>query len=378
VRHELITTDPIVAGRPQAALDIRLLGPIEIVSPAGTQLTLGTRKQRAILAILALGRGQVVSADRLVDELWGDEPPSRALSSLYPYMSNLRRLLEPGRPAHEPPSVLVSVAPGYALRIDAASFDITRFEASAARATALLADLKFEAAGSAALDALAEWRGPALGEFAAEPFAIGAAGRLEELRLSTTEDLFDARLGQGDTSVAADVERLVAAQPLRERAWAILMRSLYAAGRQSDALRAFQRARKVLADELGLPPGPELRALEASILRQDAELAVTTPRHLGVTGEGITTSATSATIRACVEPATPQHDVAANDDRHSLHPMAGRHAAANAASAALDDVIAGRTRTVLVSGEAGIGKSRLVRSGPGTRSWPRWAATASA
>jgi DNA-binding SARP family transcriptional activator len=364
VGHELITTEPVVAAGLRGDLDIRVLGPIEIVSPSGAHLALGTRKQRAILAILALGRGQVVSADRLVDELWGDEPPSRALSSLYPYMSNIRRLLEPGRAAHEPPSVLVSVAPGYALRLAASSFDVTRFEDGAAHAAALLAERQFDAAGTAAQQALDEWRGPALGEFASEPFAIAAAGQLEELRLTTTEDLFDARAGQGDTSVAADIERFVAAQPLRERAWAILMRSLYAAGRQSDALRAFQRARKVLADELGLQPGAELRALEESILRQDASLDVAPPRRADVITDIITDIPPSPADVPSGRPTGADaglRDGTALDDGDASVLMAGRHAAAEAASRALDDVIAGRTRAVLVSGEAGIGKSHLVQ-----------------
>jgi DNA-binding SARP family transcriptional activator/tetratricopeptide (TPR) repeat protein len=349
VDNEVVTDAADVDAARACGLDVRLLGPIEIASADGRRLQLGTRKQRAVLTILALGRGQIVSADRLVDELWGDEPPSRALSSLYPYISNLRRLLEPQRLAQERPSVLVSAPPGYALQVPPRCVDMTRFEDGARRAVALLADSQFEQARACADLALGEWHGPALGEFADEPFAVAESLRLEELRLAVTEDLFAARLGCGDTRLSPDVERFLAAHPIRERSWAILMRSLYAAGLQSDALRAFQRARLVLGDELGVEPGPELRELEGSILRQDPALSVIRIPSPGEPAQPALVSRPPPVVNGAVPASSPGDE------------LAGRSAAVAIGVAALDDATAGKSRTLLVSGEAGIGKTRLVQ-----------------
>jgi DNA-binding SARP family transcriptional activator len=346
VDNEVVTDAADVDGARSCGLDVRLLGPIEIAAADGRRLQLGTRKQRAVLTILALGRGQIVSADRLVDELWGDEPPARALSSLYPYISNLRRLLEPSRVAQERPSVLVSAPPGYALRVPSRCVDMIRFEDRARRAAELLADARFEDARTCADLALEEWHGPALGEFAAEPFAAADALRLEELRLAVTEDLFAARLGCRDSRLSPDVERFLAGHPLRERAWAVLMRSLYAAGLQSDALRAFQRARAVLAEELGVEPGVELRELEGSILRQDPALSIVRlPAQDTVEPTFVSQPGPVLTVAPAV----------------SNEQLAGRSAALAVGVAALDDATAGKSRTLLVSGEAGIGKTRLVQ-----------------
>jgi DNA-binding SARP family transcriptional activator/tetratricopeptide (TPR) repeat protein len=335
--------------RADAPIDVRLLGPIEIVTADGTAVSAGTRKQRGLLAILALARGQVVSADRLVDELWGDDPPPQALGSLYPYVSNLRRLLEPRRDA--PPSLLVTVPPGYVLRLAPGTVDAQRFEVAAAEVSASVGAGDWSRARTVAGTALTWWRGPALGEFAFESWAVLDAVRLDELRLTMLEDLFEARLPQHDGQLVADVERFVGEHPLRERAWALCMRALYAAGRQSDALQAFHRVRAHLAGELGVEPGRELVELEQAILRHEEALPV---------------ARLDATIRLDTVAREPEPAVPAPGDTTAAETgapvttelLVGRASELAVARGVLDDV-GGGPRALILEGEPGIGKTRL-------------------
>ncbi len=322
-----------------------MLGPIQAMGPGGTAVNLGARKQRALLAILALARGRVVSADRLIDELWGDNPPERAIVSLYSYVSNLRRLLEPRRDA--PPSVLTTVPPGYVLHLPDIAVDVRRFERAAHAVTELLERGSWPELRDTAEQALSWWRGPALGEFAAEPFAKLDAAHLEELRQVMVEDLCEARVQMHDGHVIADLERFASEHPLRERAWALLMRALYAGGRQSDALRTYQRARSHLLDELGIEPGPQLRELEGSILRHDERLGVA----------GFERPAVAASVPV-VEPAATV-DSAAGNTAGSPVPIVGRMKEIEICRALFRDVARG-PRALILEGEPGIGKTRLV------------------
>jgi DNA-binding SARP family transcriptional activator len=241
-------------------MEFRILGPLEVVED-GRPVPLERRRMRALLAFMLLHANEPVSADRLVDEVWGPDPPKTAGASLQNYVSRLRKAIGA--------ESVISQPSGYILRIDPARFDLARFERLTAEAHG--AEPRERAAKLRA--ALALWRGPALDDLAYEPFARDEAGRLEEARLAALEDCIDAELEVGsEGDLVGELEALVEQHPLRERVRAQLMRALYRAGRQADALAAYQAAREVLSDELGLEPGEELRALQQAILRQDESL----------------------------------------------------------------------------------------------------------
>jgi DNA-binding SARP family transcriptional activator len=216
---------------------------------------------RALLAYLLLHGNELVSSDRLIDEVWGPEPPKTAGASLQNYISRLRKAIGP--------ELILSKPPGYVLRVDPERFDLALFERLTAEARG--ASLRERADKLRA--ALALWRGPALEDLAFEPFIRDEVGRLEEARLTALEECIDAELalGTGDDLVG-ELEELVEQHPLRERFRGHLMRALYRAGRQADALAAYQEARGVLMDELGLEPSEELRSLQQAILQQDTTL----------------------------------------------------------------------------------------------------------
>lgn len=232
----------------------------------GQAVALGGRKRRSLLAVLLLERNRVVSADRLIDALWGDDPPETARNTLQVYASQLRKLL--------PDGALETAAPGYRIVIDAESVDLFQFERlSQDGRTALASGNAAEAAG-ALRAALALWRGPPLADLAWEPFAQSEVLRLEELRLAALEDRIEADLRIGrHGQLVAELERLVAEHPLRERLRGQLMLALYRSGRQADALAVYQRMRRTLVDGLGLEPSESLRNLERAILAHDPTLA---------------------------------------------------------------------------------------------------------
>ncbi len=248
---------------PPAPMEFRILGPLEVLD-AGAALTLGGAKQRALLAILLLSANRVVPNDRLIDDLWGEKPPETAAHALQVYVSQLRKVLGRER--------LVTRSPGYLLAVEPDSIDLTRFEQLLGTAREQLGP---DPAGAARLlgEALDLWRGPALAEFAFEPFAQNAIGRLEELRLVALEERIEADLALGrHGEVTGELEGLIRSQPLRERPRGQLMRALYRAGRQAEALEAYQETRRVLVDELGIDPSPALQQLEKAILNQDPAL----------------------------------------------------------------------------------------------------------
>jgi len=263
-------------GRCTNELDFRVLGPLQVAAN-GTFLPLGGAKQRAVLALLLLHANEVVSTDRLIDDLWGDSPPESAANMLQGYVSHLRKVLEPGseRGEHE---LLVSRSPGYVLQIRDDQIDAKRFEQLTSQARRLLEEGKAEAAARGFCEALALWRGSALADLAYESFARPDVDRLEELRLAALEDRIDAdlRLGSHDVLVG-ELRELVDAHPLRERLRAQLMAALYRCGRQADALQVYRDCRRDLLDGLGIEPGPGLRELEQAILRQDPALGKPTP-----------------------------------------------------------------------------------------------------
>ena len=245
----------------RVTFDFRILGPLEVEGDSGP-LALGGQRQRALLAVLLLHAGRVVPTDRLIHELWGDHPPASAANSLQNAVSQLRKVLGP--------ETLQTRAPGYVLLVENSSIDVGRFESA-------LSDARRAAPAERARllrQALDTWRGPPLAEFTFASFAQSEIHRLEELRLAATEQRIEADIESGQPGdVVPELHGLVAEHPLRERYWRLLMLALYRAGRQAEALDAYQSARVRLVDELGIEPSEELRRLHSSILRQDAGLS---------------------------------------------------------------------------------------------------------
>jgi DNA-binding SARP family transcriptional activator len=249
-------------------MDFRILGSTEVLD--GTRrVELPAGRGRALLALLILHAGEPVAAERIVDELWGEDPPRTADTVVQGLVSRLRRAFEPGRARGGPSEPLQTVGNGYRLAIDPESIDADRFKRLLDEAS----DATPEARSAKLSAALGMWRGPALADFTYEPFAQRAIAALDELRIQAIEHRFEAdlTLGRGGELVAA-LEEVIAAQPFREQLRGFLMLALYRAGRQAEALEAFRRARSLLIEELGLEPGPALRELQAAILRQDPAL----------------------------------------------------------------------------------------------------------
>ena len=305
----------MTAARPQFSL----LGPVSM-SLDGEPIALGGQKRRALLAVLLLDANRVVSRDRLIDALWGEEPPDTARNTLQVYVSQLRKLL--------PEGVLETAPAGYQLVIDAEAVDLFEFiRLSEEGRTALGAGDAARAADTLRA-ALALWRGAPLADLSWEPFAQSEIVRLEELRLAALEERIDADLALGrHGQLVAELERLVAEQPMRERFRAQLMLALYRSGRQADALAVYQRARRTFVDELGIEPSDSLRRLERAILAHDPSLNIpqagpTSPRRAPI-------------------PATP---------------LLGREREL----AAIAEVVRNEdTRLVTLTGTGGIGKTRL-------------------
>ncbi|WP_216660253.1 BTAD domain-containing putative transcriptional regulator [Paenarthrobacter sp. CM16] len=247
---------------------IRVLGPI-MAMVDGAQLELSKRRHREIIAILVALRGRAISTASLAEELWDGMPPAAAVGAIRTFVGELRRILEPHRKPRTPPSVLVTVGDGYALRLHADAVDAWRFET----AVALAGKAAPIDAESRLSTALAEWSGNAYQEFADRPWAIPEATRLSGLRQTAVERCAEARLANGrPTDAAAILETHVAANPWREEGWRLLALALYRSHRQADALAALRRARRQLSKELGLDPSPVLIDLETQILRRDRQL----------------------------------------------------------------------------------------------------------
>jgi YVTN family beta-propeller protein len=252
-------------------MEFRMLGPFDVIV-GGESISLGGAKQRALLAILAIHANEIVSVDRLIDELWGARPPATAPNTLQTYVSRLRKIL------HGDPGVaIVSRSPGYVLRTELEQIDAHRFVQRIAEAQAHDTADERSTLLSEALDL---WRGTALVDFRFEPFAQNEIGRLEELRLGALESRIEADLAcSRHAALVPELETLVADNPLRERLREYLMLALYRSGRQVEALEVYRSGRRRLVDELGIEPGPRLQELERAILAHDR--AIDAPPTIG-------------------------------------------------------------------------------------------------
>lgn len=259
-----------IRGAGKGSPEICLLGPLEL-RRGGQPVRLGGAHARTLLALLSLYRGTVVSVDRIVDGLWGESPPPTARHMVEVYVSKLRKVLGA--------DVVVTRRPGYLLAVDPESVDVARFERLLAEGRDALGEADWTVAAARLENGLSLWRGPALADFAYEPFAQTEIARLEELRLLAEEEWLEAdlELGKG-AELVAKLEELIAAAPFRERFRAQLVLALYRAGRQADALAAYRSARETFVEELGIEPGPTLRELERAILAQEESL--NSPRAL--------------------------------------------------------------------------------------------------
>ncbi|MEV4750086.1 BTAD domain-containing putative transcriptional regulator [Streptosporangium sp. NPDC049248] len=312
-------------------VEFRVLGLVGAYNDDGVQVDLGGPRPRAVLARLLLAQGVVVSADTLIDDLYGGTPPPSALSSLHSYVSNLRRAIEPGRNPRTPPLLLIGRPPGYLLattNVDAIRFTelVTRSESCPPGEVLVSLD-----------KALRLWRGQPYGEFADETWAIADVSRLRELRLVAIERRAQALLDLGrPQAVITHLETEALAHPLRERLWCLLAVALYRTGRQADALAVLRRARDLLTEQLGLDPGPELRALEEDILRHSDSLTIP--------------PLTATAVSVPIPPQSPPRLLVGRERQLSELKMlpirAGRDGVTIAA----------------VSGEPGIGKTRLLEA----------------
>jgi DNA-binding SARP family transcriptional activator len=315
-------------------VQFRILGPLEVVERDVAQ-PLGGARQRAVLAILILHRGELVSGERLADELWGERLPATAAKTLQGYISRLRKTLGE--------DVLRTRGRGYVLELLGGQLDLNQFERYAGEGRDALAAGDAASAAESLRAALSLWRGPPLADFAYEPFAQAEIARLEEARLASLEDRIEADLAlRRHRQLVAELERLVREHPLRERLRAQLMVSLYRTGRQADALDCYRSGRRAMIDELGLEPGRALKELEAAILRHDPAL------EAPVEASASPRAASSGQIAA----------VAVRDEV-SRDPVLGREEQLAQLRGGLDGAFNGRGAVFMIGGEAGIGKSRL-------------------
>jgi DNA-binding SARP family transcriptional activator/class 3 adenylate cyclase/tetratricopeptide (TPR) repeat protein len=258
-------------------VEFRILGPLEVVHD-GRSLPLGGTRERAVLALLLLSPNRVVSAERLAEDLWGDDPPERAVHSLRVFVSRLRKALrEAGSD-----EIVLTQAPGYLVRLDPVDLDVARFERLVASARDQGRHGDHDRAAATLREALGLWRGPALADVADAPLARAEAARLEEIRQAALEERVEADLACGrHQELTAELDALTRAHPLREHLWAQRMVALYRSDRQAEALRAYRELRALLAEELGLEPSAALARLEGAILRHDRDLDWPAPETSG-------------------------------------------------------------------------------------------------
>ncbi|MFF0864275.1 BTAD domain-containing putative transcriptional regulator [Nonomuraea sp. NPDC003560] len=325
----------------------RVLGPVEAYEH-DDELDLGGLRQRAVLARLLVARGQVVPVDTLLYDLWDDDAAKGAQSGLQVYISRLRRVLEPGRPRGGPNRLLVTVASGYALRVAAEQVDALRFEQLVRAAGEHLEEGDPQSARGRLEKALGLWRGTPYSDFADQPWAEAEVNRLAELRLVARERHADTGLRLAlHAETVPDLEALTTEHPLREEGWRLLALGLYRCGRQGDALAALRRARNMLADELGIDPGPALRKLESDILAQAPELELAAPPR--------------PARPAPVTDTWPPRPAAAHVEPPPLEPepFVGRDAELARLTTAASRT--GRFQVAIVTGVAGAGKTTLLR-----------------
>jgi predicted ATPase/DNA-binding SARP family transcriptional activator len=253
-------------------MDFRILGPLEALDE-GRAVQLGGTKQRALLALFLLHANELLSTDRLTDELWGEHPAATAAKMVQVYVSRLRKALAGGQ--GDSAALIVTREHGYELKLDPERLDAHRFERLVAEGRSELAAGRPERAAAALEEALSLWRGPPLADLANEPFAQHEIARIDDLRVAALEQLIDAKLALGaHAEVLGQLETLIGEHPYREHLRAQLMLALYRCDRQGDALQAYQDARRQMVEELGIEPGERLRTLERAILAQDPGLAL--------------------------------------------------------------------------------------------------------
>jgi DNA-binding SARP family transcriptional activator len=323
----------------------RLLGPLEVRAGDGwTEVS--APKWRALLAVLLLRPGQVVSTERLADEMWGQDPPPGARKLISGYVARLRRLI--GDPDGR---VLVTRASGYRLMIAPADLDVTRFEQLISAARGALDRADGQRAAELLAEALALWRGPALADVPRGPLIAAEAARLDELRLDALELRGEAGIACGRAAeLVAQLRQLTAGYPLRERFWHQLMRALEQGGRPAEALDVYEQARRVLAEELGADPGPDLQHLHRRLLAGDPAPVIAAPVTAApaiATAPPTVTAAAPAVVRQL--PATVAH-------------FAGRAEELAVLTGLLDQTVAQRPGTVVISaidGMPGVGKTTL-------------------
>ncbi len=252
---------------------VGLLGPVEVYSGSGRRIDLAGLRLRAVIAQLALAQGRLVTVDRLIDGIWGNDPPAAAVNALQSLISRLRRAL----PAGDSETIIAQPG-GYRLAIDATEVDSAAFERLASRGRGAVAAGESAPASGLLHEALSLWRGAPLADLVDVPFAAVPAARLAELRLAVLEDRIetDLRLGR-HAELVAELDALTAENPLRERLSSQLIRALYGSGRQADALAAYDRLRRRLADDLGIDPSPDLEQVHLAVLRQDPRLLPAAP-----------------------------------------------------------------------------------------------------
>lgn len=325
-----------------ASVRFRLLGSLQVVRGDVT-VEIGAPKQRAVLAMLLLAQGRVVSVDRLISGVWGEDPPASAAAGLQVYISHLRRILRDGTATASP---IVRQAPGYYLDVPADSVDVAVFADGCARASAAVEEHRWVEALNLADAALALWRGDLLDDLGDQDWVSQDAARIRELRTECLDHRITALLALGRVSAAhSAVSELRSAEPLSDRGAWLHMLTQYRSGRAAEALEIYARYARLLDAELGLSPGAELRELQTAILRQAPELAAwpRTPEWSGA-GEVHT-------------PAVPTAESAAPDSGHAV--LVGRKRELNVAADLLADVRAGETRWLVLAGPPGIGKTRL-------------------
>ncbi len=258
-------------------MDFRILGPLEVCDDEGREVELGGRQQRLVLAMLLLHRNEVVSLDRLADVVWGEQAPAGAAKNIQIHISRLRKALQAkavSGGSQSGKAVVRTLANGYVLDVAPSDLDVDRFQRLLEQGRRALAAGEFEEAGATLREALAIWRGEPLADFAYDSFAQSEIGRLNELRLGAVEERIDADLALGrHDDVTAELQRLVAEHPLRERLRGQLMLALYRSGRKAEALRVYEEARRALAQELGLEPSESLRRLHTDVLADEPALA---------------------------------------------------------------------------------------------------------
>ncbi|MBY8850209.1 AAA family ATPase [Saccharothrix sp. MB29] len=346
-----------------APVTAALLGPARAWRD-GTEVDLGTARRRAVFAVLALRADQVVSRDELVDAVWGDAPPATAAASLHTYVSGLRRVLEPTRSKRSAARVLVSAGSGYSLKLAEDGLDVHRFERHRERAAALGAH---DPAGALAeLDlARALWRGDALSGVPG-PFAEAQRTRLRELRLAVAERRAELALVLGrHADVVADLAVLVDEHPLREGLRALLITALHRGGRSGEALEAFQDARRVLVERLGIEPGAALREAHQRVLADEgagARGALPAPGP-GAVAVGASPTSRGPAVRTPGGKGLPDGPPDPDPAMPAAGVFVGRDLELGVLRRALADAAGGRGRSVWVEGEPGIGRSALLATG---------------